>query len=319
MDSICLDHDRFGHSPYDLFRDIGSNGCYVRLNERWLTDCAKNPLGSGRRVCWLRNIVEDDGKLVAAEPGDRVEFTNARPKALGHLDKQDIPDGMAERVVDILEMIEIEIQYREAGEAPARPCDRLLESLDEDTPVREACQAIVARHPRDLLFRPFLIGNVTCKAQELTCGPPEGDAALDVDNGAIFPPVQRFEAIEAGFHNRCHMTLGRLGRFDSFDIPNTQLQQFLARIAGHAAIGFVHREKSSVPVEQPEPIGGGSQHGRVLFGLETDGLRGAFTLGDIPVDADHSCGTTIGRTLHQGMSFNVVHLTVGPQRHGTQC
>ena len=117
---------------------------------------------------------------------------------------------MAERVVDILEMIEIEIQYREACGAPARPSDRLLESLDEDTPVREACQGIVARHPRDLLFRPFLIGNITCKAQELTCGPPEGDTALDVDNGAIFPPVQRFEAIEAGFHNRCHMTLGRL-------------------------------------------------------------------------------------------------------------
>ena len=66
------------------------------------------------RVRGLLDIAQDDGKLIAAESGDRVDLANARPEPLGHGLKQEIADRMAERVVHVLEMIEIEIQDREA-------------------------------------------------------------------------------------------------------------------------------------------------------------------------------------------------------------
>ena len=68
---------------------------------------------------------------------------------------------MAECVVDVLEMIEVDIQNCKIFGIPARPGDYLLQRVDKDAPVRQPGQKIVVGHPRDLLFRPFALRYVT--------------------------------------------------------------------------------------------------------------------------------------------------------------
>ena len=70
-----------------------------------------------------------DGELVAAEARHRVGFAHAAAQALGDRLEQRVADGMAERIVDLLEAIEVEAKHREAFAAPARTA--LLQPLAE--------------------------------------------------------------------------------------------------------------------------------------------------------------------------------------------
>lgn len=55
-----------------------------------------------------------------------IPSVKMRHEPLGHHPEQDIADGMAQRVVDILNMIEIEVQSAKAGATPARTYNRLI-------------------------------------------------------------------------------------------------------------------------------------------------------------------------------------------------
>src|SRR3954468_16418715 len=54
-----------------------------------------------------------DHKLIAAETRDRVDLASAILQALGHCPQQGIADRMSERIVDRLEVIEIEAEHGE--------------------------------------------------------------------------------------------------------------------------------------------------------------------------------------------------------------
>src|SRR5260221_9489234 len=93
----------------------------------------------------------DDRKFVAAKAGYRIMLGDAFAEPAGHFPQQGVADGMAERVVDFLEMIEIEAEYRELvaalGEAQG-----LFKLLPEQRPVRQIGQRVMARHMRNLLL-----------------------------------------------------------------------------------------------------------------------------------------------------------------------
>ena len=65
--------------------------------------------------------------------------------------EQGVADGMTERVVDFLEMIEIEAEHRELI-AALDEAQRLLELFPEQRPVRQIGQRVMARHMGDLLL-----------------------------------------------------------------------------------------------------------------------------------------------------------------------
>ena len=76
----------------------------------------------GRRVV---RALEQDGELVAAEPGDGVARPDRLPQALGHLHEQEITRRMAEEVVDLLEAVEVEEEDRDAvATRRSRECPR---------------------------------------------------------------------------------------------------------------------------------------------------------------------------------------------------
>src|SRR5438105_4746339 len=77
----------------------------------------------------------------------------------GYRLQERVADRMAERVVDFLEMIEIEAEYRELVAALGQP-QRLLALFAGQRPVRQIGQRVMARHMRDLLLGLLPLGDV---------------------------------------------------------------------------------------------------------------------------------------------------------------
>ncbi len=79
-------------------------------------------LGGGVGLGVGRQLLEQDAELVAAPPADRVPGAHAGDKPRRDLLEQEVAGGVAERVVDRLEPVEVEVEH---GERPA-PAGRLL-------------------------------------------------------------------------------------------------------------------------------------------------------------------------------------------------
>src|SRR3989442_1311245 len=62
----------------------------------------------GRRVTEVRHVVEEDRELVAAEAGRQVPLADAAPDPLGDRDEERVARGVTHRVVDDLEIVEVE-------------------------------------------------------------------------------------------------------------------------------------------------------------------------------------------------------------------
>ena len=63
------------------------------------------------------NIVLQHRELVAAETGDQIGFAHAAPETIGDRPQQRVADRMSQRVIDFLEVVEIEIvDGEQAGE-----------------------------------------------------------------------------------------------------------------------------------------------------------------------------------------------------------
>jgi hypothetical protein len=115
----------------------------------------------------LRRPVDrlDDGKFVAAEPRHDVRLARALHQPLRHRPQQRIADGMTERVVHRLELVEVEAQQREAFAAP-RGSERVLQSFAEQYAVRQVGQRVMMRKMRHSCFRLAALCDV------LVCGKP---------------------------------------------------------------------------------------------------------------------------------------------------
>ena len=85
--------------------------------------------------------LEQDGELVAAESGDRVAGPDRLPQPLGHLDEQEVAGRVTEKVVDLLEAVEVEEEDRDAVATDG--VERVLDAVAEQRAVRERRQRVV--------------------------------------------------------------------------------------------------------------------------------------------------------------------------------
>src|SRR6266702_3995977 len=85
-------------------------------------------------VCAL----EQDGELVAAQPGGGVARADAAAEALGHAGQEGVPDHVAERVVDGLEVVEVDQHDHQPARADRG--QRAPDPLAEQRPVGELGQ-----------------------------------------------------------------------------------------------------------------------------------------------------------------------------------
>ena len=85
----------------------------------------------------------DERELVAAEASNRVRLTRAPAQPQRHRLEQEIAELVPERVVHVLEVVEVDEQDRDQLAGAVRLRDRLLQPILEQYPVRQVGQRIV--------------------------------------------------------------------------------------------------------------------------------------------------------------------------------
>ena len=113
-----------------------------------LADHLDDALGERGGVCRLGEADLQDGELVAAHARDRVGLAHQGRAGARHLLQQLVAGGVAQRIVDVLEVVEVE---QVAGHDLARPHAResQLQPLVQQHAVGQVGQRVVERHVGD--------------------------------------------------------------------------------------------------------------------------------------------------------------------------
>ena len=128
------------------------------LDEVRRAELAEQVLRDDARVARVAHLLQHDDELVAAESRDGVAGAQRARQPRRHLLQDLVADVVAERVVDVLESIEVEEHQRHAGAMPAREHERLAQPVGEQVAVGEPGQAVVVREPHELRFRAAPLG-----------------------------------------------------------------------------------------------------------------------------------------------------------------
>ena len=83
--------------------------------------------------------------------------------------EQAVAGGVAERVVDVLEAVEVEEQHRDARVLPARAHDRARQALRQQRAVGQAGEGVVVGEVAQFLLGALLVGDVVDHADEVRC------------------------------------------------------------------------------------------------------------------------------------------------------
>ena len=218
------------------------------------------PLRQDRGVGGGAQLDLDHRELVAAEPGDRVAAAHRGGQALGDDAQKLVARTVAQRVVDLLEPVEVEVEKREA---PPRPCgDRqgLDQPVLEQAPVGQAGQGIVVRQMLDAVARLLGPGEQSAGVADLAPQQIDEDARA-ADQAGQGQPADRAQLAQVPLHRAV-----RFGRaVEQFQHDRLQRRglgvergvQGVARgrVAARDAVGvaFEHRLQSAEEV-------GGARH-----------------------------------------------------------
>ena len=123
----------------------------------------------------------DDRELVAAEPCHQIVAADTGAQAVGDLAQQFVADLVAERIVDALELVDVDIEDRKRlalGKLRHAP----LQMAAHQHAVGQVGQRVVMRHMRDALVGADALGDVVMGGE-----PAAGRAGLvlDLDQAAV--------------------------------------------------------------------------------------------------------------------------------------
>ena len=128
-------------------------------------DLARDLLRFLRRV----DVFQHDGELVAAQARDGVLRPHGLLQARGGGAQDAVAGGVAERIVDVLEAVQVEEQHRDAAFLAARAHDRARQALGQQRAVRQAGQRVVVRQVAQFLLGALLVGDVGEHARRNGC------------------------------------------------------------------------------------------------------------------------------------------------------
>jgi hypothetical protein len=130
-------------------------------------DCLDDPERE-RDGPFVRRVIKrlDDRELVAAQSRQNVGIANGDLEALGHLAQQLIAGRVPERVVDLLEPVEVEREHcKIVGDRTVARLHRTIKQLREVGPVWQPGEQIVLGKMGDLALTPDAIGDVFMRRQ----------------------------------------------------------------------------------------------------------------------------------------------------------
>lgn len=103
-------------------------------------------VGNGCGIAVALDFAQADHEFIASQATDAVLVAQACLHPQSRRLKKEIADVMAERIVDVLEMIQIDKQHGDQGFVAVRMRDRLLQPVFQKYPVRQSGQHVVVRH-----------------------------------------------------------------------------------------------------------------------------------------------------------------------------
>ena len=124
--------------------DADADGQLQPAGERRRGDLGADALGQRPRAL-LGRLVEDDAELLAAVARADVGFARARDQDLRQLGQHRVALQVAVRVVDLLEVVEVDHQERDALVVAPRPVHLLQEALRQGAPVGQLGQLVGER------------------------------------------------------------------------------------------------------------------------------------------------------------------------------
>ena len=119
-----------------------------------------DPCGKVTKLFALDLAGQDHLKLVPAKAADAAHLADNPFQPLRHLFEQGVARRMAERVVDLLEPIQIEQKHRAGPVLNLRREQDLFERLRHAEAVRQAGQRIEVRKPRSMFLRTALFREI---------------------------------------------------------------------------------------------------------------------------------------------------------------
>ena len=132
---------------------------------------------AGRRVQRLfAAVFQQDHELVSAQAGDRVALGHAGAQALGHQLQQQVALLVTQRVVEHLEVVQVD-EHQRAFARARRVGQRRVQPVHEQLAVGQLGEGVVEGQVLDLLFGQLALGDVAAHRH------PVGELALLVPHG----------------------------------------------------------------------------------------------------------------------------------------
>ncbi len=135
-----------------MLADIRISSCFTR-NGRAIS-CKISPASRAAPSVLARSgWMLDDDELVAAQASDRVRAAHTTLQADRHLFQEQIADAVSERIVDRLEVVQIDEQQRNQAAVP--PCleQGAGQAIVKQAPVWQSRQRIVIGQERQVVLR----------------------------------------------------------------------------------------------------------------------------------------------------------------------
>ncbi len=111
--------------------DAGAGEELVLAGLERRVEAGQQLVGDGAGVTGFVQARQQDDELIATQAGHGVDITHLLLQALGDALEQQVADRMAEAVVDMLETVEVEEQYRALAVGYLRAGERGLQAVLE--------------------------------------------------------------------------------------------------------------------------------------------------------------------------------------------
>ncbi len=225
------------------------------------------------RIRDIRNGRLQNGEFVAAHARDGVGLAHQLAQALADGFEQLVACGMAHRVVDVLEVVEIEEMGRHHLSALGAR-QGVVQPLVEQYPVRQAGQGIVQRHVHDLGFRAALLGDVLVRRDDEAVAhrlAGHDDVAAIAHARGVLALAGRAHAAEHGAHHLVGASALQLAVGDALLDDVAQVGAWLHLVRCQVVerrIASVGDDDAHVGIEHGQPL-----HHVVERHIELDVLR----------------------------------------------
>ena len=194
--------------------------------------------------------------MMNSSPPRRATVSSSRRAAVRRADdrgQQHVADRVAERIVDVLEAVEIEKQHRELAAAAMRAGDRLSDAVREERAIGQSGQRVVVRHVDDALVGESSLGNLRFQA---------GVGARELLGSRLDAPLERSLHLAQRF--LANFALAVLAAYDAVSAPHEDEQYRVQH--GHDR----HDDDDHLPLR---PLDLCHERGDVVVDLEHRGDR----------------------------------------------